>query len=239
MDQYVFRRREQKYLLPESAAAQLRQLMAQHMDPDRYAKSTVCSIYYDTPDCRIIRRSLEKPEYKEKLRLRSYGQVTPEQTVFLELKKKYKGVVYKRRVSLPYQQAVAYMADPDAVLDCGQIGREIDYCKGFYGTLRPMLQLSYERLAWRSHDGSIRVTLDWDLRFRIEAPDLTAPISGEKMLPEGQYLMEIKVPESMPLWLTEFLSRHRLYKTSFSKYGRVYETCLMNKIKESRDYDYA
>ena len=141
MADFVFRRREQKYILDGAQAAAFRAAMAQFMEHDRYATSAIRNIYYDTPDYRLIRRSLEKPEYKEKLRLRSYGDATADSKVFLEMKKKYQGVVHKRRIRLRTQEAQQYMADPEARLEDSQIGREIDYFKKFYGDLFPAVLL--------------------------------------------------------------------------------------------------
>lgn len=239
MHDYVFRRREQKYLLTADQLQALEQLMAARMKPEKYWKSDVRNIYYDTPDRRMIRRSLEGPVYKEKIRLRSYGPAEGSSEVFLELKKKYKGIVYKRRVSLTLDEAVAYMADKQACLDIGQIGKEIDYVKNFYPGLAPAMYLSYDRLAWKSPDGDLRITVDRNIRYREAPLDLTVPPSGEDLLEPGQGLMEIKTAESIPLWMTAFLSHHQISKASFSKYGRAYTQELERKLEESRGIHYA
>jgi len=239
MHNYVFRRREQKYLLTAEQLQALEQLMAARMKPEKYWKSDVRNIYFDTPDRRMIRRSIEGPVYKEKIRLRSYGPADSGSEVFLELKKKYKGVVYKRRVSLTLDGAMTYMADPQATLDIGQIGREIDYVKRFYPGLAPAMYLSYDRLAWKSPDSDLRITVDRNIRYRVAPLDLTVPPSGETLLESGQGLMEIKTAESIPLWMTAFLSQHQIRKASFSKYGRAYMRELERKLEESRGVNYA
>ncbi len=231
---FVFRRKEQKYLLAPEQAATFRAAMAANMEHDRYATSAIRNIYYDTPDHRLIRRSLEKPAYKEKLRLRSYGDATADSKVFLEMKKKYKGVVYKRRVRLLTQQAQAYMADPAARLEDSQIGREIDYFKQFYRDLRPALFLSYDRESWRSHDGQLRITMDWNILYRTENLDLTQPNSGQPLLEPGTHLVEIKSPGAMPLWLAKVLSENQIRQRSFSKYGTAYLRLLTDHQNESR-----
>lgn len=238
MADFVFRRREQKYLLNEKQAAAVKEAMAQYMEPDRYAVSAIRNIYYDTPDYRLIRRSLEKPEYKEKLRLRSYGDATENSKVFLEMKKKYQGVVYKRRIALANRQAMEYMANPDIQLADTQIGRELDYFKRFYGDLFPALYLSYDRNSWRSRDGQLRITLDWNIRYRMENVDLTLPNSGTLLLEPGTYLMEVKVPGAMPLWLVKLLSENQIRQTSFSKYGAAYRRLLTERKLESRGFHY-
>ncbi len=239
MAELVFRRKEQKYMLNEAQAAAFRAAMAENMEHDRYATSAIRNIYFDTPDFRLIRRSLEKPEYKEKLRLRSYGDATDDSKVFLEMKKKYKGIVYKRRVKLRTAKAMAYMADPEAVLDKGQIGREIDYFKQFYRDLYPALFLSYDRESWRSHDGWLRITMDWNIRYRWENVDLTLPNTGRELLEPGQHLVEIKSPGAMPLWLAKTLSDNQIRQRSFSKYGAVYMERLRSQLSESRGSQYA
>lgn len=239
MHNYVFRRREQKYLLNAEQLQALEQLMAVRMKPEKYWKSDVRNIYYDTPDRRMIRRSMESPVYKEKIRLRCYGSVEGSSEVFLELKKKYKGIVYKRRVSLTLDEAVTYMENKQACLNIGQIGKEIDYVKGFYPGLAPSMYLSYDRLAWKSQDSDLRITVDRNIRYRQEQLDLTVQPSGETLLEPGQGLMEIKTAESIPLWLVAFLNEYQIRKTSFSKYGRAYARETERKLEESRGISYA
>ena len=101
MNGYTFERRELKYRITDAQRAALEAAFDARMVPDEHGESTICNIYYDTADYRLIRASLEKPAYKEKLRLRSYGVTEPGGEVFLELKKKYKGIVYKRRITPP------------------------------------------------------------------------------------------------------------------------------------------
>lgn len=238
MNDYVFRRREQKYLLDERQRQAIEDAMHENMEPDKYARSAVRNIYYDTKDRRLIRRSLEKPAYKEKLRLRGYGVIKPEDEVFLEMKKKYKGIVYKRRVSMEEQQATAYMADPAARLDAGQIGREIDYFKDFYGTLQPALYLSYDRQAWHSADNSLRVTLDWNICYRRDNLTLVSEAGGVQLLEPGQSLLEIKTATAMPLWLASLLSEYKIRQTSFSKYGTAHMRLLKEEKTESRGISY-
>ena len=236
MQNFVFRRREQKYLLNEMQKAALIQAVGEKLQPDDYGRSLVCNIYFDTPDYRLIRRSLEGSVYKEKLRLRGYGSIGQGDKVFLEMKKKYDGIVYKRRVKLPVEQAMVYMADPEAQLDKGQIGRELDYFKKYYPGLRPTMYLSYDRLAWKLDD--LRITLDWNVCYRMDRLDLTVPPDGDQLLEPGQYLLEIKTASAMPLWLVEVLDRNQIRKQSFSKYGKAYLRLLQENTIESRGNQY-
>jgi SPX domain protein involved in polyphosphate accumulation len=226
----TFQRREVKYLLDPRQRAALEQAFRSRMIPDPHGESTICNIYYDTPNYRLARASLEKPVYKEKLRMRSYGRVREGDPVFLELKKKYKGVVYKRRISLPELSACAFMAGLAPLPEDSQIGRELDYFRVFYGELFPAVYLCYDRSAWFSaEDSGFRATFDRNIRWREEDTRLTAPIGGQQLLLPGQSLFEVKTADSIPLWLSELLDRLQIRQASFSKYGEVYKTIYMER----------
>ena len=199
----TFKRTEKKYLLSEASYEALWQRIGPCMEPDEYPASTVCSIYYDTDDYRLIRHSIEGPVYKEKLRLRSYLIPGPEDPVFVELKKKYKGVVYKRRVELPARVAEAWLDRGEKPAEDGQMIREIDW---FLHSVRPAAKayLACDRQAWRA----------------IEDPEL---------LPPGELLMEIKTPTAAPLWLARALSELQIFPVSFSKYGTCYKEHILHE----------
>ena len=218
----VFERREIKFLCPVSSIDRLIQSIEGHATRDRYAHSSVRSVYYDTPDFRVIRRSIEKPCYKEKLRLRCYGEVDGDSSVFVEMKKKYKGIVYKRRVALPLSCAEAWLSGGDRPYDT-QICREIDYFRDYYSSLRPTVYLTYEREAYVGcEDRGLRLTLDTDVRAEFNFPSLLGAPTGISVLPPGTVLFEVKTPVGIPLWLARVLSELKIYKTSFSKYGEAY-----------------
>lgn len=219
----TFRRHEVKYLLDSRGRAALERAMLGHMQADEYGESTICSLYYDTPDSRLIRRSLEKPAYKEKLRLRSYGRVGPEDTVFVELKKKYDDVVYKRRIAMTEREASLFLAGRAPLPDDCQIGREIEWFRDFYGTLGPAMYLSYDRIAYFCpEDEQLRITFDRNIRWRTDDLTLTGPPRGERLIRPDQSLLEIKTGTAMPLWLTKALTDNDIRRTSFSKYGSAY-----------------
>ena len=220
----IFERYEIKYLISNSKRKTIMNAMRQYMKPDEYGKSTICNIYYDTPDYYLIRHSLEKPVYKEKLRVRSYGRAQSNDNVFVELKKKYQDVVYKRRISLPEREAMFYLgSDAHGGLD-GQIGSEIDYFRFFYRDLAPKVYISYDREAFYDReDDSFRVTFDENIMWRDRDLSLTRPAYGSKILPPDTSLMEVKTSGGIPLWMTSVLSENGIFKTSFSKYGRAYE----------------
>lgn len=227
-DQMIFKRREIKYMIDEEIFTALLKVMRPHMVADEHGKNTVCSLYLDTPDSLLIRRSLEHPMYKEKLRLRSYGVANPDTMVFVEIKKKYDSVVYKRRVSMTDRQAGQYLLHHEQVMDT-QISREIDYCMERYKGLAPAMLLTYEREAYyAADDHDFRITFDRNILWRDYDLSLCKGIYGEPILKPGQVLMEVKAGGGIPLWLVRFLSEHRLCKTSFSKYGTAYRTVCEN-----------
>lgn len=232
MNGYTFERRELKYRITDAQRAALEAVFGARMVPDEYGESTICNIYYDTADYRLIRASLEKPAYKEKLRLRSYGVTEPGGEVFLELKKKYKGIVYKRRITLPEDAAGEFIAGRAPLGEHGQIGREIEYFTAFYAPLLPAVHLSYERSAWFSReDRDLRITFDKNIRFRQEDVSLTLPAGGRRILPEGESLMEIKAAAALPLWLVSELDALGIYQSTFSKYGEAYKAILAGAQK--------
>ena len=236
----VFQRREMKFLVDQQKSDELERLMQAKMVPDRFGRSTICNLYYDTPDFRLIRHSLEKPVYKEKLRLRSYGVVTEDTDVFLEMKKKYKGVVYKRRVGVSEEEAKAFMERLAGLPKDNQIAREMIYFRDFYESLAPRVYLCYEREAWYDPvDSGFRMTLDRNICYRTTDLSLALPCGGKKILPDHMSLLEVKASGGIPMWLTEHLSRNHIHKQSFSKYGRAYMELLEERLSESRGLSYA
>lgn len=230
--QNVFRRYELKYLLTREQKEAVLQGMRDYMALDKYGRTTIRNLYFDTEDYRLIRHSIEKPAYKEKLRLRSYEKVSAKGNVFVELKKKYQSVVYKRRLAMPEAEAVTWLQGNESPRDC-QIAREIDYFMDYYGTLQPRVFLSYEREAYFSRDGSdFRVTLDENILCRREALSLETEVWGTPILEEGLALMEIKTSGGIPLWMTHLLAEQRIYKTSFSKYGTAYQNLIFKEVFE-------
>ena len=228
--QAVFKRKEIKYLLSSEERNALLPILEAHMEPDAFAHSSISNLYYDTPDFRMVRRSLEKPMYKEKLRLRSYGTPENTSTVFPEIKKKAMGIVYKRRISLPYQEAVSFLSGQQiASTDtCNgttrQILHELDWMLASYEDLAPRVFLSYERDSYKGiSDPSLRLTLDQDILFRTDRLDLREGAFGEAILLPDQTLMEVKISNAAPLWLAQALSEIGIFPVSFSKYGRAYE----------------
>lgn len=232
--QTVFKRFEMKYLLTTEQKERVLQAMAPHMKLDKYGRTTIRNIYFDTDDYLLIRRSIDKPAYKEKLRIRCYSKAGPDTTVFVELKKKYNRVVYKRRISLPEAEAMDWLCGGDHCGKQTQISAEIDYFMDFYKTLHPTVFLSYQREAYYANDGSdFRVTFDDNILCRQEEISLKADAYGTPLLPEGKVLMEIKASGGMPMWMAHVLSSERIFKTSFSKYGTAYQTMIFPNLDKA------
>lgn len=236
--QMTFKRYELKYLLNKKEKEEILLAMKPHMKLDDYGRTVIRNIYFDTENFRLIRRSLEKPVYKEKLRIRSYKPVQITDPVFVEIKKKYKSVVYKRRLLLPEKTVMESFRTGEPLPVCSQIGDEIQYFREYYKNLQPSVFLSYEREAFHSLDGSdFRVTFDENILYRRNDISLGSEIYGHPLLGKQQTLMEIKTSGGIPLWMSETLTRHHLYKTSFSKYGSAYQR--MMEAAMQGEYCYA
>ena len=220
--QSCFKRYEKKYLLTRGQYLAMLNGMAPYMKPDEHPRYSISNVYYDTADYNLIRASLEKPVYKEKLRMRSYGVPGSRDTVFVEIKKKYDGVVYKRRITMEMRDAPLYLCGARKG-DGSQISREIDWFLRFYRPV-PKAFIAYDREAYAAADGGeLRITFDTNLRARANDLDLRLGDGGVPLLPDGLYLMEIKIPGTAPLWLARLLSDNGIFSASFSKYGAYYK----------------
>ncbi len=213
----IFKRYELKYVISKELAEKLLEVVKKNAVPDEYGQTVINNIYYDTDTFRLIRNSIEKPTvYKEKLRLRCYGTPTDDSPAFIELKKKYDSVVYKRRLKLPYKEAVEALEKrklPDT-----QIGREIAYFLDFYGNVSPKMAITYSRQAF--FDGEFRITFDTDIKHRISDLDLRLGSYGDSVT--DMVVLELKSERAIPFWMLEQLRRYKIYKTAFSKYGTAY-----------------
>ena len=218
----VMKRHEIKYLLDAQKTAYLRARLVGHMVPDAFGLTSIASLYYDTPDRRLIRASLEKPPFKEKLRLRSYGLAEEGSPVYLELKCKAFDTVYKRRVQSTLDGVRQFFEGGAPLGDGGQIAREIRAFCDLYDTLSPSCLIIYDRTAYFEPDGELRLTIDENPRYRMRDLALDRSMDGIPLLPEGWTILEIKVQDAIPLWLAEILSSGKIYRGSFSKYGEAY-----------------
>ncbi len=230
--QKVFKRYEIKFLISKQQRQLIEGAFLGHMQPDKYGRSTICNVYFDTPDKRLIRRSIEKPVYKEKLRIRSYGIASQGSPVFVELKKKYKDVVYKRRVNMFVEDAERYLRREISPENPSQIISEIDYFISFYPQIEPSVFISYERAAFYGKDDpGFRITFDENILWRDLDLSLTKGIYGHTLLDNNKVLMEVKTAYSIPLWLMNMLTENRIFKASFSKYGNAYKAMMNSDLR--------
>ena len=229
----VMKRTELKYVLDPVQTRYMMAALQGRMEPDQFGLTQIASLYYDTEDMKLIANSIEKPPFKEKIRARSYGLASAGSPVFLEIKRKCKGEVYKRRISTDVAGLERFFAGgsfPESPKYCeNQIAKELEYFRDFHKGLRPACLIIYDRIAYFQPDGDLRITFDFNPRFRDHHLDLSTSMEGESLLPKGFCIMEIKVQQAMPLWLTEILSKGKIYKTSFSKYGEAYKRMMTRK----------
>lgn len=236
MAKTVFERTEKKYRLSAQQYEQLLAVLLEHMKIDKYGETTICSVYYDDHCDRMIRTSIQRPVYKEKLRLRAYGIPDKDTVVYVELKKKFKGVVYKRRAGMKLCDAEAYLSGGDPPGERTQIINEITWVRDFYKPT-PHVYIAYDRIALESEkDPQLRVTFDSRIRARSTDLSLAAGDHGQLLIPEGERLMEIKAPGAMPIWLCELLSELKIYPSRFSKYGTYYQM-LTEKMMTEKEND--
>lgn len=226
----VMKRYELKYIISGEQESFLKAKLKGHLYPDEFGKTSIASLYYDTPDYRFIRLSNDKPMFKEKLRLRSYGLADNNSPVFLELKRKAYGVVYKRRIRSTIQAVEDFINGESDDLGEGQINKELSYFIS-QNKLVPSCLIIYDRTAYYEPNGDLRLTIDNNPRFRLSDLDLRISMQGEPLLPDGYSILEVKVQGAMPLWLSKILDEGKMYKTGFSKYGEAYKRLLVGNYR--------
>lgn len=226
----MMQRYEMKFILTKDQLVAFKNALTGHMEVDQYGKTSIASIYYDTPDYYLIRTSIEKPVFKEKIRLRSYGLVDNNKHIYLELKRKVSGMVYKRRISLDEDTAVSFLNKKPAMLKDDQVSHELIYFRDHFECLEPKIMVIYDRTSYAEVDGNIRLTIDEAPRYRTHDLNLHTNMDGELLLEPGNAVLEIKVQQELPLWLVKILSDNKIYKTSFSKVGTAYKMIKENAI---------
>lgn len=228
----TFERFELKYMLSTAQRDKLFNLMKLHMVPDEFGKSKINSLYFDTPSKLIIRKSIENKEYKEKLRLRCYGDFQSEKLVFLELKKKYNGVVYKRRISMTMEEAQNFIKYDEVPNLRTQILKELRFFLNCHEDIEPSVLISCDREAFFAKSNSdFRMTFDTGISANYDPEYLYNYQNGENLISSNQVLLEVKTALGLPLWLRNFLLNNNIYQTSFSKYKEAYKKSLDNKVK--------
>lgn len=223
--QYIFERVESKYTITKKQYEEILRRCSGRITEDVFPHSDISSIYFDSSTYSLARNSLDHPAYKEKLRLRSYGNVEDDSTVFFEIKKKYNGVIYKRRQDMTYTAAKRYTLFNKMPCDT-QIMKEIDYLCNGKEELKPVCMINYQRDSFTGvNEADLRITFDYDLCYTLDNLVLTnrklTPLTNEDLI-----IMEIKTLTAMPLWLTAILDEMKIYPSNFSKYGTVYRNNL-------------
>ena len=231
----VFERYELKYMLNKDEYEFVKSKIEEEMHIDQYGRTTIQSIYFDTPSNYLIRRSIEKPLFKEKIRLRSYGLVDKDNPCFLELKRKSQGLVYKRRIQLKEEDAQGFFENN---LDIGdtQIAKELKFFKKYYKDLKPSYMIIYERDSYQKDGWDGRITFDMNPRYRLDNLNLHTSFEGTPLFEEETYLLEIKIHQNMPLWLTKILTEAKLTKRSYSKYGSAYVLERRKELEKAKTF---
>jgi len=217
----------------------LHERLANKMTIDRGGEYLVKNFYYDTRNWEIIRESIEKPLYKEKLRLRFYNQYHPQSMGYLELKKKFDGVVYKRRIAFSLEEIKNRCIREIVSGTDSQISREINFFLHNRDVLEKVY-IAYKRTAYNgiNNEESLRVSFDRDILFRLNTGDDLAVCEQEEdclyILDDDHLVMEIKTANAIPLWLTNTLSENKIFPVSFSKYGVCYVKHILGR-KEAAD----
>lgn len=241
----VFNRSECKFLIDEEVYEELNIKLLEYMERDDYNKIhdfyTISNIYYDTEDNFLIRNSLTKPKYKEKVRIRAYGVPDIDDKVYLEIKKKVNGLGNKRRTSLKLKETYEFLSTSEKPKLKSymnkQVISEIEYMLKLYN-LVPKAYIAYDRKAMFGKDNrEVRITFDTNIRTRRYDLKLEAGDYGAPLLEKGKWLMEVKVEKNIPLWLSRLLSEYKIYKASFSKYGNEYKKMIMNSKNMKGEMD--
>lgn len=228
----TFKRREMKFLLDERQYNEVLSAVGDFMTEDEFGLHTIMNIYLDNRNNDLIRSSLGKPIYKEKVRLRCYGkQAEDNSEAFLEIKKKYRGLTYKRRLERPYKELFDYITEGSEPQTRGQVFEELDYLIKRM-SLKPKIVICYDRRAFYGNsDREFRMTMDGNIRFRRDGLDLREGDGGARLLTQPFRVMEVKSVGAIPLELVRVLSRLKIYHGSFSKYGSIYSSEVRQNFK--------
>lgn len=229
--QRVFKRIEEKYMLNKDKYEALMNEIQSEIVENEYPHSRILNIYYDTLSYDLAIKSIQKPTYKEKIRLRSYDIPNESSDVFLELKRKCLGIVTKRRIAMKFKDFKSFLENGKIEnFENTQIYNEIDYVFKRY-SLVPKIMVAYDRDSYYLKESEdIRITFDRNLRSRLEDLDLISGDEGKSFFDNDIRIMEIKSCNSIPIWLVKVLNELEIYPTSFSKYGEIYKkTVVGNK----------
>lgn len=229
MYDYNFQRVEEKYLLSYDEKKKFLSRISEYIKKDKFFISHIHNIYFDNDNNDLIINSLDKPIFKDKFRVRSYGDMSLNGDVFLETKVKYKGVVSKRRIKLSVEEFNSYINNKKIPSD-SQVFKEINYYVDYY-KLKPMIYIAYDRESYKGiYDSNLRITFDNNLRSRRDNLMFKDNVEMKKYFDNDYYIMEIKAVMAMPLWLVRILSDMNIKPISFSKYGKIYECEMKERV---------
>ena len=224
----IFRRIEKKYIVSKKQYIKIKEKIKENMNEDKFGKSKICNIYFDTDKYDLIKHSITKPNFKDKVRLRSYNIPNENSKVFLEIKRKSDGIVGKRRIEMKLSEFYEYFNNQNAIEnDNKQIKKELDYYFKMYN-LKPAMYISYEREAFYEKDNpDFRLTFDNEIIARKYELNLEKGSYGEKILDENKYIMEVKTLGALPMWFVKILNEEMIIPGSFSKYGTAYQEFIL------------
>lgn len=235
----IFQRKEKKYILSYDKYNELMKYLDIYMTRDEYGLHTINSLYYDTNTYDLISWATRKPKYREKLRIRCYGTDYVNAPYFLEIKKKVNGIIYKRRVSLDFDEtkefiengtlpAVDSFTDELTLMEVNRIRNK---------KVIPSAMVNYDRIAlFGNENPDFRVTFDFNMRWRTDRLNFLTDDSGHIIAPEVDIIMEVKILKSYPLWFAKILSDLEIYPQSFSKFGQVYKRYILKERYNNEQY---
>lgn len=228
-----FRRVEKKYVINKKQYEALQNAMQDKMEEDEHGKSTIYNVYYDTEQYDLIKHSITKPIFKDKVRIRSYNIPTQNSKVYLEIKRKYDGIVSKRRIETSLEKFYECFKNQKETAE-GQVEKELTYYFKHYHLI-PTMFLSYERNAYYEKGNSdFRITFDTNIIARDYDLQMEKGNYGTVILGKDDYVMEIKTLGAMPIWFVHLLDELNIYSAGFSKYGEAYQELILkeNSMKE-------
>lgn len=225
MHEEIFNRIEKKYLIDVPTRKKLLNVIEKNTKEDKYFKSEIFNIYFDTDNFDLIIKSIENPDFKEKFRARGYSGFD---RVFLEIKTKEKErdvrIGHKRRVLLTHKQFKKFLKREKTAeeLAGGQIAKEVDYLVSYFD-LKPQILVYYSRKSYVGED-DLRITFDENLSYRNKDLNFKRTIHDKHYFSDKRnIIMEVKARGGMPLWLTHLLSENKIFPERFSKIGKIYE----------------
>ena len=233
MDEF-FRRSEQKYILSKEQLNEIKKMLKDVFIEDEHGESTICNLYFDTEQYNLIMNSIDKPKYKDKIRLRSYNIPNLNSNIYLEIKRKYNGVTGKRRIQMNIDDYYEFINNIENQKNNSQVKKELKYYFKLYN-LKPSMFLSYDRMAfYYKENRDFRITIDKNILARDFDLEIDKGIYGTRILEEDKYIMEIKTLGVLPMWFVQYLNKLKIYPQSFSKYGEAYKKIILNIKKERK-----